>query len=259
MQSNRNSIYQPPQDLLRDRTIVVTGSGDGIGRVAAKTYAQFGADVVLVGRTRGKLESVNDEIVSETSTKPLIVPVDLAQLDEENVLQLSNAIQEVYGHLDGILHNASLLGAKVPLEHYSYTQWLEVFQVNVHSQFLLTKSLLPLLRESKDASIIFTSSGVGRQGRAFWGAYSASKFATEALTEILADELEIESNLRVNSLNPGGTRTSMRAQAFPAEDPNSLPPPADHMPLYLYLMGPDSRGVSGQKFDAQTWKYVERA
>ncbi len=257
MQSNRNSIYKPSQDLLKDRTLLVTGAGDGIGRIAAKTYAQFGADVVLVGRTRDKLESVNDEIVSETYTKPLIVPVDLEQLDESNVQQLRDAIQDVYEHLDGILHNASVLGPKVPIEHYSYTQWLQVFQVNVHSQFLLTKSLLPLLRESQDASIIFTSSGVGRLGRAFWGAYSASKFATEALTEILADELEIESNLRVNSLNPGGTRTSMRALAFPAEDPNSLPLPADHMPLYLYLMGPDSRGVSGQKFDAQTWKYSE--
>lgn len=259
MQPNRNSIYQPSPDLLKGRTILVTGAGDGIGRSAAKTFARYGAEIVLLGRTRHKLEIINDEIVVETSSKPLIVPIDLAQLNEDNVIQLSNAVQDVYGHLDGILHNASILGEKSPIEHYSYSKWTQVFEVNVHSQFLLTKSLLPLLRESQDASIIFTSSGVGRRGRAYWGAYSASKFATEALMEILADELENEPNLRVNTLNPGGTRTSMRAQAYPAEDPNTLPGPDDHMPLYLYLIGPDSSGVSGQKFDTQSWNFADRA
>lgn len=259
MQPNRNSTYQPSSDLLKGRTILVTGAGDGIGRTAAKTFAHYGAEVVLLGRTRHKLETINDEIVVETSSKPLIVPIDLAQLNEDNVIQLSKAVHDVYGHLDGMLHNASILGEKSPIEHYSYSQWTQVFEVNVHSQFLLTKSLLPLLRESQDASIIFTSSGVGRRGRAYWGAYSASKFATEALMEILADELENEPNLRVNSLNPGGTRTAMRAQAYPAENPNSLPEPDDHMPLYVYLMGPDSRGVSGQKFDTQSWNLADKA
>lgn len=238
---------------------MITGAGDGIGRVAAKTYAQYGADVVLVGRTREKLESINDEIVRKTAAKPLIVPVDLALLDEENAIRLCEGIQNVFGRLDGILHNASILGSKAPIEHYPYQEWTNVFQVNVHSQFLLTKVLLPLLLKSEDASIILTSSGVGRKGRAYWGAYAASKFATEALMEILSDELSSSSKLRVNSLNPGATRTSMRAQAYPAEDPDLLPTPEDHMPLYLYLMGPDSREVNGQKLDAYSWEYADRS
>lgn len=245
--------YHPSKDLLAERVILVTGAGDGIGRVAARTFAQYGASVILVGRTRSKLESINDEIKQFGSTSPLIVPVDLAQFSEANSVELRNGIQDVFGHLDGILHNASTLGPKVPIEHYPYTDWKDVFQVNVHAQFLLTQSLLPLLYKSEDASVILTSSGVGRKGRAYWGAYSASKFATEALMEILADELSSESRIRVNSLNPGGTRTAMRAQAYPAEDPASLPLPEDHMSLYLYLMGPDSIGISGKKFDTASW------
>ncbi|MCY3885774.1 MAG: YciK family oxidoreductase [Gammaproteobacteria bacterium] len=245
--------YQPRENLLDGRVVLVTGAGDGIGRVAAKTFAQHGASLVLVGRTRSKLEAINDEIKQLGSTNPLIVPVDLANLDDASSLELQNGIRDVFGRLDGLLHNASVLGPKLPIESYPYTQWKHVFQVNVHSQFLLTQALLPLLRQAEDASIILTSSGVGRKGRAYWGAYSASKFATEALMEILADELGAEPNIRVNSLNPGGTRTAMRAEAYPAEDPSTLPTPEVHMPLYLYLMGPDSREVTGQKLDVISW------
>lgn len=248
--------YVPPEDLLKGRVIVVTGAGDGIGRVAARTFAQHGASVVLLGRTRSKLESINDEIKQFGSTNPLIVPVDLARFDESSSADLQNGVRDVFGHLDGLLHNASILGPKVPIEKYPYQDWQQVFQVNVHAQFLVTQSLLPLLRQSDDASVILTSSGVGRRGRAYWGAYSASKFATESLMEILADELSSEKNIRVNSLNPGGTRTTMRAQAYPAEDPTTLPTPEDHMPLYLYLMGPDSRGITGQKFDVTSWSLL---
>ncbi len=245
--------YVPTEDLLKGRVIVVTGAGDGIGRVAARTFAQHGASVVLVGRTRSKLESINDEIKQFGSTSPLIVPVDLARFDDSSSTDLQNGIRDVFGHLDGLLHNASILGPKVPIENYPYQDWQQVFQVNVHAQFLVTQSLLPLLRQSDDASVILTSSGVGRKGRAFWGAYSASKFATESLMEVLADELSSEKNIRVNSLNPGGTRTTMRARAYPEEDPATLPTPEEHMPLYLYLMGPDSRGTTGQKFDVISW------
>ena len=257
MPSSPKSTYKPAPNLLRERTVLVTGAGDGIGKAAATAFASYGANVVLLGRTRSKLEAVSDQIREETETDPLIVPVDLALLAEEGCTQLEESIRSVYERLDGILHNASILGPMVPIQHYSYEQWVQVFQVNVHAQFLLTKTLLPLLAESQDASIILTSSGVGRKGRAYWGAYAASKFATEALMEVLADEVASTSNIRVNSLNPGGTRTAMRASAFPAEDPMSLPTPSDHMPLYLYLMGPDSVGINGQKFDALSWQYTD--
>ena len=245
--------YGPPTDLLQGRVVLVTGAGDGIGRTAALTYARHGADVVLLGRTRSKLESVFDAISAETATKPVIVPVDLATLDEAAAENLAEAIREDYGRLDGVLHNASILGPRVPVAHYPAETWAEVMQVNAMAPVLLTRALLPLLEGAPDASIIFTSSGVGRVGRAYWGAYAVSKFATEGLSQTLADELANTSPVRVNTINPGGTRTAMRAAAYPAEDPMGLPTPEAHMDLYLYLMGPDSVGVTGRSIDASDW------
>ena len=191
--------------------------------------------------------------MDQTGRASLIVPVDLAQFDAESAVELKRGLESEYPCLDGILHNASILGPKTTVALYPYHDWTRVFQVNVHSAYLITQTLLPLLRNAPDASIVFTSSGVGRIGRANWGAYSLSKFATEGLTQVLADELDKVSNIRVNSLNPGATRTAMRAQAFPDENPASLPTAKDHMPLYLYLMGPDSTGINGKAFDANEW------
>lgn len=247
--------YTPSKDLLEGRTILVTGAGDGIGKAAAISYALHGAQVLLLGRTQEKLESVSDEIKTQTPTDPIIVPLDLAVLNEESAHELTHGIQNECGRLDGVLHNASLLGPKVPIEHYPARDWAALMQVNVNAQYLLTRELIPLLRISDDASVIFTSSGVGRKGRAYWGAYAVTKFATEGLMEVLADELSETTNIRVNSLNPGGTRTAMRAAAYPAEDPLTLPKPEDHMPLYLYLMGPDSMGVTGRKWDTTMTSY----
>jgi len=126
-----------------------------------------------------------------------------------------------------------------------------VMQVNVNATFMLTSALLPLLKLSSDASVVFTSSSVGRKGRAYWGAYAVSKFATEGLMQVLADEVDGVAPVRANSINPGATRTDMRAQAYPGENPASNPLPEAIMPVYLYLMGPDSSGVNGQAFDAQ--------
>ena len=246
-------MYEPAPNLLAGRTVLVTGAGDGIGRVAAMTYAEHGANVVLLGRTRAKLDAVFDTITASGKTKPLLVPADLLQVDEAAAEALAQGIRDEYGRLDGLLHNASLLGPRTTLVHYPVPAWLDVMQANVTAGFLLTRALLPLLHEAGDASIIFTSSGVGRRGRAHWGAYAVSKFATEGMMETLADEVAETGRIRVNSLNPGATRTAMRAAAYPAEDPATLPTAEQHMALYLYLMGPDSRGVNGQRFDAATW------
>ena len=246
-------MYRPAENLLAKRAVLVTGAGDGIGRAAALAYAQHGADVVLLGRTRSKLETVFDAIVARGETRPLIVPADLLHLDEAAAAALAEGIRDEYGRLDGILHNAGLLGPRTSLARYPVPAWLHVMQANVNAAFLLTKALLPLLNEADDASIVFTSSGVGRRGRAGWGAYAVSKFATEGMMETLADEVAQTGRIRVNSLNPGATRTAMRAAAYPSEDPATLPTPQQHMPLYLYLMGPDSKGVNGQRFDVATW------
>ncbi len=245
------SNYRPASKLLQGRNILVTGAGDGIGRAAALTYAAYGATVILVGRTGSKLEAVYDEIEKSGGAQPAIVELDLASANEEQYFNLAGSLAQEFDHLDGLLHNASVLGERRPIESATWAAWQEVMQVNVNAQFLLTKALLPLLQASNNASIIFTSSGVGRTGRAYWGAYAVSKFATEGMMQVLADELENTSRIRVNSVNPGGTNTAMRRTAYPAENPADNPDPIDLMPTYLFLMGDDSLGVNGRTFNAQ--------
>ncbi|GAB3287613.1 YciK family oxidoreductase [Parahaliea aestuarii] len=243
--------YQPRPDLLAGKKILVTGAGDGIGRAAAEAYAAHGATVILLGRTVEKLETVYDAIEAAGHPQPAIFPLDLASAEEPSYRELAQAIEENFGHLDGLLLNASVLGERRPIDSATWRAWEEVMQVNVNAQFLLTRYLLPLLQRAPDASLIFTSSGVGRRGKAFWGAYAVSKFATEGLMQVLAAEQENTSRVRVNSLNPGGTNTAMRRAAYPAENPASNPAPADIMHAYLYLMGEDSAGVHGQAVNAQ--------
>nr|WP_078085992.1 YciK family oxidoreductase [Microbulbifer mangrovi] len=243
--------YNAPADLLKDKVILVTGAGDGIGRVAAKTFAAHGATVILLGRTVPKLEAVYDEIEAAGGAKPAILPVDLAGVKWEELEYLAQGVDQEFGRLDGLLHNAGVLGQRTPIANYHYATWQQVMQINVNAAFGLTRAMLPLLEESKAGSVIFTGSGVGLKGRAYWGAYSVSKFATEGMMQVLADEVEGVSNIRVNSINPGATRTNMRAAAYPAEDPQSVTTPEDIMPTYLYLMGDDSIGVNGKQFNAQ--------
>jgi NAD(P)-dependent dehydrogenase (short-subunit alcohol dehydrogenase family) len=249
--------YQPATDSLTDKTILVTGAGDGIGATTAKTLACFGANVVLLGRTRQKLEAVFDWIEAHTETEPVIVPADLALIDEDSVGTLRDSIASTYGTLHGLINNASKLGPKVPLAHYPYGEWMDVMQTNVNAAFLLTKGLFDLLHESGDACVLNISSTVGHAGRAYWGAYSASKFALEGLSQILADETETAGHIRVYSINPGGTRTNMRAEAYPLEDPNSLPHAEAHMDLFLYLLEGARSGKdlppTGSLIDCKTW------
>lgn len=242
--------YQIAADNLKDRVILVTGAGDGIGKEAAIHYAAHGATVILLGRTVTKLETVYDEIEKMGGKQPAIIPLDLMGATKQHYLDMADTIQQQFGRLDGVLHNAGLLGALSPLEHIEESIFDDVMQVNVKAQLLLTQAILPLIKQSPDGRIIFTSSTVGHSGRAFWGAYAISKFATEGMMQVLADELN-DTSVNVNAINPGGTRTGMRAQAFPAEDARLLKTPQDIMPLYLYLMGPESRHVSGQCVDAQ--------
>lgn len=243
--------YQPADKLLADKVILVTGAGDGIGKTASLCFARHGATVILLGRTGSKLDAVYDEIEAAGGPQPVIFEADMLNATAEDYASLAASIGETFGRLDGLLHNASLLGERSPIAHYKPQLWQQVMQVNVTAQVLLTQALLPQLEAAPSASVVFTSSGVGRKGRAHWGAYAVSKFATEGLVQVLADELENISQVRVNSLNPGATRTRMRAAAYPGEDPATLKTAEELMPTYLYLLGDDSRGVTGQAFDAQ--------
>lgn len=242
--------YQPKQDLLQDRIILVTGASDGIGREAALTYARYGASVILLGRNDEKLRHVAEMIAQQTGRQPSWFTLDLLTCTADDCHQLAQRVGGQYPRLDGVLHNAGLLGDVCPMIEQDPQVWQQVMQVNVNATFMLTQALLPLLLKSDSGSLVFTSSSVGQQGRANWGAYAASKFATEGMMQVLADEYQ-NRPLRVNCINPGGTRTGMRANAFPTEDPQKLKTPADIMPLYLWLMGDDSRRKTGMTFDAQ--------
>ncbi|MFA7555120.1 MAG: YciK family oxidoreductase [Spongiibacteraceae bacterium] len=243
--------YQAPANLLQDKIIIVTGAGDGIGRSAALSYAAHGATVVLVGKTISKLEAVYDEIENAGHPQAAIYPMHLGGAVMQDYQDMHNKLAQEFGKVDGLLHNASILGDRKPIAQTDSNSWLEVMQVNINAAFMMTQALLPLLEKSDDASIIFTSSGVGRQGRAYWGAYAVSKFATEGLMQTLADELGNTSNIRTNSINPGATNTAMRRTAYPAENPANNPLPEQIMPIYLYLMGTDSKGINGQALNAQ--------
>ena len=246
--------YQAKENLLKDQIILVTGAGDGIGKAAALTYAQAGATLILAGRTVEKLEQVYDQIIANGGIEPLIYPVDFEGATEDDYNELANQCDQQFGRLDGLLLNAGILGQRTPLSNYRADIWTKVLQVNITSQHLLTKALMPVLEASKNASVIFTTSGVGRVGRAFWGAYAVSKFAVEGMAQTWAAETEGLNSVRINCINPGATSTQMRATAFPAENPKSIASPEDIMPAYLYLMGPDSLQVNGQSIDAQRKK-----
>lgn len=243
--------YQAPADLLKDRIIMVTGAGSGIGRTAAITFAAHGATVILLGRTLEKLEHVYDEIEAAGYPQPALVPLNLESAQEHDFIELTNTLEQEFGRIDGLLHNASLLGTRTPIESYDPVIWQQVMQVNLNAPFMLTQILMPLLQRSDDASVVFTSSSVGRKSKAYWGAYAVSKFATEGLMQTLADETSGICSIRANCINPGATRTQMRSDAYPAENPQTVTAPEDIMPLYLYLMGKDSIEVNGQSLDAQ--------
>jgi NAD(P)-dependent dehydrogenase (short-subunit alcohol dehydrogenase family) len=251
MPSATARAHSAAPDELKGRVVLITGASDGIGRAAALACARHGATVVLLGRTQAKLEAVYDEISAAGCPEPAISLMDLARAQGPDYYQLTERILKTWGRLDGLLHNAAMLGQRAPIEHYDIGIWHQVLHLNLNVPFILTQVLMPALRKSADASVVFTSSGVGRQGRAFWGAYGVSKFAIEGLSQTLADELKTEGRIRVNCVNPGAARTRMRAAAYPGEDPASRPEPATLMGPYLWLLGPASRGVTGQSIDCQ--------
>ena len=243
--------YAYADDLLKDRIILITGASDGIGRALAVHAAKLGARVILHGRNTAKLEDVYDEIESiEAAPRPSIAVLDLATADGDAYESLGAGIRQEFGRLDGLVHNAGILGQRLSIEQYEASEWQRVLHVNLTAPFVLTQLLLPHLRESDEPSIIFTSSGVGRIGKAFWGAYSVSKFGTESLSQIIADENR-HTALRCNCINPGPVRTKMRLEAYPAEDRDALLTPEQILPAYVYLLGPDSHGITGQSIDAQ--------
>ena len=242
--------YSIKENVLANKVILITGAGAGIGKEAALTYAKLGATIILLGKTVTKLESVYDEIIALGLAEPAIIPLDLKGATKQNYIDMSATIANQFGKLDGALLNASVLGELTPFTQIHEQIFNDVMKVNVNAQYLLAQALIPTLQLADNASLVFTSSSVGNQGRAYWGPYSISKFATEGMMQIVADEYE-NSNLRTNAINPGATNTNMRASAYPAEDKDKLATPADIMPLYVYLMSDDSLAENGKTIKAQ--------
>lgn len=242
--------YTIKKESLAKKIILVTGAGAGIGKEAAITYAKLGATVILLGKTVNKLEAVYDEIVSLGLAEPAIIPLDLKGATKQNYIDMSATIASQFGKLDGALLNASILGELTPFTQIHEQVFTDVMQINVNAQYLLAQALISTLQLAEHASLVFTSSSVGSKGRAYWGPYSISKFATEGMMQVIADEYE-NSNLRTNAINPGATNTGMRATAYPAEDKDKLATAKEIMPLYVYLMSDDSLEINGQTLKAQ--------
>lgn len=243
--------YVAPAGLLADRVILVTGAGGGLGGALSESCAALGARLVLSGRRVPPLERVYDSIVAAGGPRPSIAPLDLERADATHYEALADAVRNEFGRLDGLVHAAARPGERSPIEHHDVANWLRVMHVNVNAAFIITRSLLPLLRLSPDASVLFVTCATAVRGRAYAGADAASRFAVEGLMQVLADETDTLTNIRVNSVDPGPMRTHLRRAAFPGELPDALPEPRDVLAPFLYLLGPDGRGITGRRVEAR--------
>lgn len=240
--------YTPSKADFQDRVILVTGAGDGIGKEVTKALAMLGATVIMLGRTTRKLEALYDEIMEAGGTEPVIQPFNLEGAAPKDYEQLIEAIRDNLGRLDGVFNNAGQLGALAPIELHDLELWYKILQVNLNAPLMLTRAALPLLRAAEDASILFTADKVGRQGKAYWGAYGVAKAGLENLSTVLADEHETEGTVRSNTCYPGPVRTRLRRQAYPGEDASTLKGPEEVITPFLYLLGAASKGISGGQF-----------
>jgi NAD(P)-dependent dehydrogenase (short-subunit alcohol dehydrogenase family) len=238
-------------ELLAGRVILVTGATGGLGRALCLASARAGATVILCGRNAGKLERLYDEIAASGAPQPALAVMDLATATAADYDALARVVGSEFGHLDGLVHGAALLGDRTPLEQYDVPTWCKVLHVNLTAPMILTQVLLPSLRRSTDASVIFVSSGVVQRSRPFWGAYAVAKTALEAVRDLFSQELENLARLRLNSVNPGRIRTAMRAAAYPGENPNTVPHPEMVTDVFLYLLSSASAEVRNRYFEAQ--------
>ena len=238
-------------NCLENKVILITGAGSGIGKAAAISYASHGAKVILLGKTLSKLEKTYDQIISKGYKDPSISLLDLSKADGNDYSDLKNNLVSNYNHLDGLLLNASVLGDRSPIEDYDISVWVQTLHINLTAQFILVQTLLPALHLSNNASVVFTSSGVGKVGKAYWGAYAVSKFGIEGLTQILSNEHSNDKSIRFNCINPGAVATNMRKAAYPLENPKNLLKPEDIMERYLWLMSDESINVRGESLDCQ--------
>ena len=249
MQVSADFSFTP--DELKDKIILVTGANRGFGKAMTLDLAKAGATVIMLGRDLGSLETTYDEVVNAGFAEPILYPLDLEGATPEHYEQLQKDILDNFGRLDGLIHNAGIIGTMMPIEQYDLKLWYSTIQINVNAPFMLTQFLIPVLSKSKDARILFLSSSVGRTAKAYWGAYGVSKFAIEGLSKTLAEELE-KTNIRVNSFDPKRMRTEMRRTAYPAENSDNNPLPESVSPAIVYLMSEAAKSLNGEQLTLES-------
>ncbi len=236
--------YSIAKGELKNKVVLVTGANRGFGKAMTLDLAKAGATVIMLGRDLGSLETAYDEVVDAGFAEPILYPLDLEGATPEHYQQLQKDILDNFGKLDGLIHNAGIIGTMMPIEQYDLKLWYSTMQINVNAPFMLTQFLIPALNKSNDARILFLSSSVGRKAKAYWGAYGVSKFAIEGLSKTLSEELE-KTNIKTNSLDPKRMRTKMRQTAYPAENIENNPTPESVSPAIVYLMSNEAKGLNG--------------
>ena len=241
---SRDHIFKGGE--LKDKVILVTGANRGFGLAITMDLSKAGATVIMLGRDLGSLEYAYDAVVNAGYKEPILYPLDLEGATPENYQELQDNVLEKFDKLDGLIHNAAILGVQMPIEQYDIKLWYSTLQINLSAPFMLTQFLIPALVKSEDARILFLSSSVGREARAYWGAYSVSKFGIEGFAKTLSEELE-KTNITVNTVNPGKLRTEMRRTAYPAEDSSTVPMPEEKSAAIVYLLSNLSPKMNGEQ------------
>ena len=245
-----SSHYEIAQDELKGKVILVTGANRGFGLAMTKDLAKAGATVIMLGRDLGSLEYAYDSVVDAGFEEPILYPLDLEGATPEQYQELQNDIEKQFGHLDGLIHNAAILGTMMPVEQYDIKLWYSTIQINLSAPFMLTQFLIPLLNKADDARVLFISAEQGRQAKAYWGAYGVSKYAIEGFSKTLSEEVE-KTNIKVNTLDPGKMQTELRRAAYPAEDSSTNPLPSDKSPAIVGLMGLGCKNLQGQQLQLE--------
>ena len=238
--------YKVKQGELNGKVILVTGANKGFGLAISMDLAKAGATVIMLGRDLSSLEYAYDAVVDAGYKEPILYPLDLEGASPENYQELQDNIIEKFNRLDGLIHNAAILGTQMPIDQYDIKLWYSTLQINLSAPFMLTQFLIPALKKSDDARILFLSSSVGRKARAYWGAYSVSKFGLEGLAMTLSEELE-KTKIKVNTINPGKMRTEMRRAAYPAEDASTVPKPGEKSSVIVYLLSKEAEKINGEQ------------
>ena len=240
------SSHKVREGELEGKVVLVTGANRGFGLAMSMDLSKAGATVIMLGRDLGSLEHAYDAVINQGFQEPILYPLDIEGATPENYQTLQDDIFNQFGKLDGLIHNAAILGTMMPVDQYDIKLWYSTLQINLNGPFMMTQFLIPLLNKSDDARILFLSAEQGREAKAYWGAYGVSKFAVEGFAKTLSEELE-KTNIRVNTLDPGAMRTEMRRAAYPAEDTTKNPSPESKSPAIVYLMLPVSSKYNGKK------------